>query len=37
VDAKRQTIADKVMTTFVVTGVEKRPFAFDLWIPPKQG
>ena len=37
VDAKRQTIADKVMTTYVVTGAEKRPFSFDLWIPPKQG
>ncbi|MCI0425679.1 MAG: RDD family protein [Actinobacteria bacterium] len=37
VDAKRQTIADKVMTTYVVSGVEKRPFSFDLWVPPKQG
>lgn len=35
VDAKRQTIADKVMTTYVVSGVEKRPFALDLWMPPK--
>lgn len=35
VDAKRQTIADKVMTTYVVTGVEKKSFSFDLWIPPK--
>jgi len=36
VDSKRQTIADKVMTTYVIDGVEKKPFAIDLWIPPKQ-
>jgi uncharacterized RDD family membrane protein YckC len=35
VDVKRQTIADKLMSTYVVTGVDKKPFAFDLWIPPK--
>ena len=35
VDAKRQTIADKVMNTYVVLGVEKKPFAVDLWMPPK--
>lgn len=35
VDVRRQTIADKVMNTFVVTGAEKKPFSFDLWIPPK--
>ncbi len=35
VDAKRQTIADKVMSTFVVTGVEKKAFAVELWMPPK--
>lgn len=35
VDAKRQTIADKVMTSFVVEGMEKKPFAIDLWMPPK--
>jgi uncharacterized RDD family membrane protein YckC len=35
VDAKRQTIADKVMTTYVVSGVEKRPFSVDLWMPPR--
>ena len=35
VDSKRQTIADKIMTTFVVTGIEKRPFSIDLWMPPK--
>jgi uncharacterized RDD family membrane protein YckC len=34
VDSKRQTIADKIMTTFVVT-VDKKPFAVDLWMPPK--
>ena len=34
VDAKRQTIADKVMTTFVVTGLEKKSFSLDLWKPP---
>jgi uncharacterized RDD family membrane protein YckC len=37
VDAKRQTIADKLLQTYVVTGVEKRPFAVDLWMPPQQG
>lgn len=36
VDSKRQTIADKVMTTYVIDGVEKKSFAIDLWIPPKQ-
>ncbi len=35
VDNKRQTIADKVMNTYVVTGVEKKGFAVDLWMPPK--
>jgi uncharacterized RDD family membrane protein YckC len=35
VDSKRQTIADKIMTTFVVTGIEKKPFSVDLWMPPK--
>lgn len=36
VDARRQTFADKLMTSYVVTGVEKKPFAVDLWMPPKQ-
>jgi len=35
VDAKRQTIADKLIDTYVVTGAEKRPFAVDLWTMPK--
>jgi len=35
VDAKRQTIADKVMSTFVVGGQERKPFAVELWMPPK--
>jgi uncharacterized RDD family membrane protein YckC len=35
VDAQRQTIADKIMSTYVVTGVEKKPFAVDLWMAPK--
>jgi uncharacterized RDD family membrane protein YckC len=35
VDAKRQTIADKIMGTFVVEGLEKKPFSIDLWMPPK--
>lgn len=35
VDAKRQTIADKLLQTYVVTGVEKKPFAVELWSPPK--
>jgi uncharacterized RDD family membrane protein YckC len=32
-DAKRQTIADKIMSTYVVTGVEKKPFSVDLYLP----
>ena len=35
VDAKRQTIADKLMNTYVVEGVDRKPFAVDLWLPPK--
>lgn len=35
VDSKRQTIADKIMTTYVVEGLEKAPFSVDLWTPPK--
>ncbi|HET7846685.1 MAG TPA: RDD family protein, partial [Acidimicrobiia bacterium] len=35
VDVKRQTIADKVMDTYVVTGVEKKAFNIDLWLSPK--
>jgi uncharacterized RDD family membrane protein YckC len=35
VDAKRQTIADKVMTTYVVSGMERKSFAVDLWTAPK--
>jgi uncharacterized RDD family membrane protein YckC len=35
VDAKRQTIADKLLQTYVVTGSEKKPFAVDLWTLPK--
>lgn len=35
VDKKRQTIADKIMSTYVVTGMEKRPFAVNLWTKPK--
>ena len=36
VDSSRQTIADKIMTTYVVAGVEKKSFAINLWAPPKQ-
>jgi uncharacterized RDD family membrane protein YckC len=36
VDAKRQTIADKLLQTYVVTGAEKKQFSVDLWMPPKQ-
>lgn len=36
VDEKRQTIADKLMQTYVVTGAEKRQFSVDLWRPPQQ-
>ena len=34
VDSKRQTIADKIMSTFVVSGVEKKQFSIELWTPP---
>jgi uncharacterized RDD family membrane protein YckC len=37
VDAKRQTIADKLLVTYVVTGAEKKPFAVELWMSPNQG
>lgn len=38
VDAKRQTIADKLLQTYVVTGAEKKPFAIELWTQaPQQG
>lgn len=36
VDAKRQTIADKLLQTFVVTGAEKKQFALDLWMLQEQ-
>ncbi|HUG32067.1 MAG TPA: RDD family protein [Acidimicrobiia bacterium] len=36
VDEKRQTIADKLMQTYVVTGAEKKQFSVDLWRPPQQ-
>lgn len=35
VDSKKQTIADKVMSTYVVEGADKKPFSVDLWTPPK--
>ncbi len=35
VDSRRQTIADKIMATFVVEGVEKKQFSIELWMPPK--
>jgi uncharacterized RDD family membrane protein YckC len=35
VDNKRQTIADKVVNSYVVTGVEKKPFNVNLWMVPK--
>lgn len=36
VDEKRQTIADKLMQTYVVTGVDKKAFSVDLWRLPQQ-
>lgn len=36
VDDKRQTIADKLVNTYVVTGAEKKPFAVELWTAPRQ-
>ena len=35
VDSDRQTIADKLLTSYVVTGVEKKGFSIELWMPPK--
>ncbi len=35
VDTKRQTIADKVVNSYVVTGVEKKQFNVNLWMVPK--
>jgi uncharacterized RDD family membrane protein YckC len=35
VDAKRQTFADKIMNSYVVTGLEKKPFNVSLWMAPK--
>lgn len=34
VDAKRQTIADKLLVTYVITGAEKKPFSVELWTQP---
>ena len=34
VDQNRQTIADKLLDTYVVEGVEKKAFAVELWSPP---
>lgn len=31
VDSKKQTIADKLVSTYVVSGVEKKQFAVELW------
>lgn len=33
VDEKKQTIADKVMNTYVVEGAEKKPFGVNLYMP----
>lgn len=35
VDSKRQTIADKVLDTYVVTGIEKKAFSVELWTAPQ--
>lgn len=35
VDSKRQTIADKLLSTYVVAGADRKAFAVDLWKPPK--
>lgn len=37
VDAKRQTIADKLLQTYVVTGAEKKQFSVDLWMQKQTG
>jgi len=36
VDAQKQTIADKLINTYVVTGADRKPFAIELWMPPRQ-
>lgn len=33
VDASKQTVADKIMTTYVVEGTEKKPFSVELYLP----
>ena len=35
VDTNKQTIADKIMTTYVIEGTEKKQFAVDLYLPSK--
>ena len=34
VDQNRQTIADKLLDTYVVEGMERKSFAVELWSPP---
>jgi uncharacterized RDD family membrane protein YckC len=35
VDVRRQTIADRIMATYVVAGVPPRRLSLALWIPPR--
>lgn len=37
VHVRRQTVADRVMSTFVVTGVPPRRLSLALWVPPRSG
>lgn len=35
VHVRRQTIADRIMATYVVTGVTSRRLSLALWVPPR--
>jgi len=35
IHVKRQTFADRIMSTFVVSGARRRRLSLALWIPPR--
>lgn len=35
VHVRRQTVADRIMSTYVIDGVEPRPVSPALWVPPR--
>ncbi|HEX6947922.1 MAG TPA: RDD family protein [Acidimicrobiia bacterium] len=37
VHVRRQTFADRIMATFVVSGMKPRRLSLALWIPPRSG